>query len=147
MSNQELTQTAKQIITAYSTSNWTMLKNLATPDIAYNEIGTQRRIKGIDAMIQSLQEWKKAMTDSQGTVNNAFATDDQAVLQITWQGTHNGPFTGPSGTLAPSGKHQTTPAVMIIKFQGNKVSQIDHYFDMVTFLTQIGAMPAMATRH
>src|SRR5207249_8353524 len=64
MSNQELTQTAKQIITSYSTSNWTALKNLAIPDVIYNEIGTQRRIKGADAMIQSLQDWKKAMTDS-----------------------------------------------------------------------------------
>ena len=40
----------------------------------------------------------------------------------------------------------TTPAAMIVKFQGNKVKEIHHYFDMVSFLQQIGAMPGMATR-
>jgi predicted ester cyclase len=61
-------------------------------------------------------------------------------LEITWQGTHNGPFTGPTGTLPPSGKHQTTPAAMIVKFQGNKAKELHHYFDMMSFLQQIGAM-------
>ena len=86
------------------------------------------------------------MTDSTGNVTNAFASENLVALQITWQGTHNGPFTGPAGTLPPSGRRQTTPAAMIVKFQGNKVKEIHHYFDMVTFLQQIGAMPAGAAR-
>src|SRR5262245_36199702 len=132
--SQDLTQIAREIVTTYSSSNWTGLKNLMTPDAIYNEVGTQRKIQGPDAIVQSLQEWKKAMTDSSGTVNNVFAADTNAVLQITWQGTHNGPFTGPFGTLQPTNKKQTTPAAMIVKFQGNKVKEIHHYFDMVTFL-------------
>ena len=93
-------------------------------------------------VVQALQEWKKAMTDSQGTVTNAFASGTLVAQEITWQGTHNGAFSGPSGTIPASGKHQITPAAMVVKFQGNKVKEINHYFDMVTFLTQIGAMPA-----
>ena len=146
MSDQDLTQVAREIVTGYSTSNWTALKNIFTPDVIYNEVGTQRRIQGPDSVIQTMQEWKKAMTDSQGNVTNAFAAENLAALQITWQGTHNGPFTGPAGTFPPSGRRQTTPAAMIVKFQGNKVNEIHHYFDMVTFLQQIGAMPATAAR-
>jgi len=29
---------------------------------------------------------------------------------------------------------------MIVKFQGNKVKELHHYFDMMSFLQQIGAM-------
>lgn len=144
MSTQDLNQVAKQIVTGYSKSDWTGLKNIITPDVIYNEVGTQRRVQGADAFIQTLQEWKKAMTDSGGEVTSVFVSENAAALQITWQGTHNGPFTGPAGTFPPSGKHQKTHAAMIIKFKGDKVSEIHHYFDMVTFLQQIGAMPAMA---
>ena len=147
MSSQDLTQIAREIVTSYSTSNWTALKNLLTPDALYDEVGTQRRIQGPDAIVQTLQEWKKAMTDSQGNVISAFGSENQVALQITWQGTHNGTFSGPAGTLPATGRRQTTPAVMIVKFQGNKVKELHHYFDMVTFLQQIGAMPATAARN
>ncbi len=82
------------------------------------------------------------MTDSKGTVTNAYPSGDTVTLEITWQGTHNGPFTGPTGTLPPSGKRQTTPAAMIVKFEGNKVKEMHHYFDMMSFLQQIGAIAA-----
>jgi steroid delta-isomerase-like uncharacterized protein len=142
MSNQD--QIARKIVTEYSSSNWTGLKSILTPDAVYNEVGTQRRVQGPDAIVQALQGWKTAMTDSGGNVTSSFASGDRVALQIMWQGTHNGPFTGPAGTLPPSGKHQKTAAAMIVKFQGDKVKEIDHYFDMLTFLQQIGAMPAAA---
>jgi len=142
MNDKELIQTAKEIVTGYSTADWKALKNILTPDALYDEIGTQRKIKGPDQIVQALQGWKQAMTDSKGTVTNAYASGDTVTLEITWQGTHNGPFTGPTGTLPPSGKRQTTPAAMIVKFQGNKVKEMHHYFDMMSFLQQIGAMTA-----
>jgi len=142
--SEDLTQIARQIVTGYSTANWTALKSIFAADPTYHELGTQRRIQGTDSIIQTLQEWKKAMTDSQGTVSNSFASGNLVAMEITWTGTHNGPFTGPAGTLPASGKRQTTPAAMIVKFQGDKVQEIHHYFDMVTFLQQLGAMPAAA---
>ena len=144
MSSQDLTQVAREIITGFNTSNWTALKGLLAPDGIYNELGSQRRIQGADPIIQALQGWKKAMTDSQGKVTNAIASGDTVAMQITWTGTQDGPFTGPGGTIPPSGKKQTTPAAMIVKFNGDKISEIHHYFDMMTFLQQIGAMPVGA---
>jgi len=117
-----------------------------TPAAVYNELGSQRRIQGPDAIIQTLQGWKKAMTDSQGKVISAIASGDTVAMQITWTGTHDGTFTGPTGTVPPTGKRQTTPAAMIVKFSDNKVSEIHHYFDMLTLLQQIGAMPAISAR-
>ena len=142
MNDKELIQTAKEIVTGYSTADWKALKNILTPDALYDEIGTQRKITGPDQIVQALQGWRQAMTDSKGTVTNAYASGDTVTLEITWQGTHNGPFTGPTGTLPPSGKRQTTPAAMIVKFQGNKVKEMHHYFDMMSFLQQIGAIAA-----
>ena len=146
MSSQDQTQVAREIVTGYSTGNWTALKGLFTPAAVYNELGSQRRIQGPDAIIQTLQGWKKAMTDSQGKVISAIASGDTVAMQITWTGTHDGTFTGPTGTVPATGKRQTTPAAMIVKFSDNKVSEIHHYFDMLTLLQQIGAMPAISAR-
>jgi len=146
MTNQDLTQLAREIVTGYSNANWNGLKGMIAPDGIYNEVGTQREIKGPDAIVETLQGWKKTMTNSQGKVNNAFASGDTVTLQITWTGTQDGPFPGPAGTVPPSGKSQTTHAAMIVKFAGNKIKRMDHYFDMLSFLQQIGAVPAGATR-
>lgn len=137
----DLTQTAREIINTYSKGDWNGFKNLLANDAVYNELGTQRRVQGADSIVQTLKEWKTAMTDSGGTVNSTLLSGDRVAMEITWHGTHNGPFKGPAGTLPPSGKSQKTPAVMLITFQGDKVKELNHYFDMVTFLTQIGAMP------
>ena len=144
MTSPDLTRNAREIVESYGKSDWTGMKNLLAPDVVYNEFGTQRQIQGPDQIIKAFQEWKKAMTDTSGTVTNAFAEGNRVVVEIKWQGTNNGPFTGPAGTMQPTGKHQTTPAAMVVAFQGDKAKEINHYFDMVTFLTQIGAMPAPA---
>jgi len=55
MNDKELIQTAKEIVTGYSTADWKALKNILTPDALYDEIGTQRKIKGPDQIVQALQ--------------------------------------------------------------------------------------------
>jgi steroid delta-isomerase-like uncharacterized protein len=144
MTHPDRTRQAREIVEYYSKGDWTALRSLLAPNATYNEIGTQRHFQGADPILQALQEWKRAMTDSSGTVKSAFGAENRVVLELEWQGTHNGPFAGPAGTLPASGKRQRTPAVMVVTYQGDKVQQINHYFDMVTFLTQIGAMPALA---
>ena len=142
MSDQDLTRIARDIVNSYNTADWKLLKSILTPDALYNELGTQRQVKGPDQIVKTLQGWKQAMSDSDGKVTNVFVSGPNATLEITWQGTHDGPFTGPGGTLPASGRRQTTSAAMVVKFQGDKVKEIHHYFDMMSFLQQIGAMSA-----
>ena len=81
------------------------------------------------------------MPDVKGTITNSFATGNTVTLEVTWNGTHTGPMETPDGTLPPSGKSQTTPSAWIMQFEGDKITESRYYFDMVTLLTQIGAMP------
>ena len=73
-------------------------------------------------------------------MTNAFASGNTVVLEITWQGTHTGPLEMPNGTIPASGKRQSTPSAWIFQFEGVKIKESHHYFDMVTLLQQIGAM-------
>ena len=137
----ELTKIAREVVDAFNASDWERSKAPLAPNTLYSEVGTQRRIQGPAAIIEALQGWKQAMPDVKGTVTNAFASGNTAVLEVTWEGTHTGPLVGPGGTIPASGKHQVTPSAWIFDFDGDKIRESRQYFDMMTLLQQIGAAP------
>ena len=79
------------------------------------------------------------MPDVKGTVTSAIESGQQVALEVTWEGTHTGELMTPQGTIPPSGKRQKTPAAFIFEYQNGELKQSRHYFDMLTFLQQIGA--------
>lgn len=74
-------------------------------------------------------------------ITNAFASGDTATVEVTWDGTQTGPLVGPAGTIPPSGKRQKTRATQVLTLNDGKVKEAHHYFDMLSLLQQIGAMP------
>ena len=140
MAEQDLIKIAREAVDAFNDSDWERTKAIMTPDYIYNEEGTGRRIQGPVEVVAALQAWKQAMPDVTGTVTNAFASGNTVTLQVTWNGTHTGPLEGPTGTIPASGKRQTTPAAWIFTFEGDKIKETHHYFDMMTLLRQIGAL-------
>jgi steroid delta-isomerase-like uncharacterized protein len=136
----DLAKIAREAVEAFNASDWERTKALVTPDYLYNEVGTQRRIQGPEEVVAALQGWKQAMPDAKGTVTNSFASGNTVALEITWEGTQTGPLEGPTGTIPASGKRQVTPSAQILIFEGDKIKENHHYFDMVSLLRQIGAL-------
>jgi len=142
MADKDLTKISRDYIEAFNDGKWDRVKEMHTTNSLYNEVGTQRRIQGTDAIVTALQGWKRAFPDAKGKVTNAISTGSNVVLEISWEGTHTGPLEGPGGTIAATGKRQVTPAAMVILFDGDKIKESRHYFDMMALLQQIGAVPA-----
>ncbi len=140
MTEQDLIKIAREVVDAFNTSDWERSKALMTPDYLYNEVGTQRRLRGPEQVVAALQGWKQAMPDAKGTVTKACASGNTVTLEITWEGTQSGPLEGPSGTIPASGKRQVTPAAWICTFEGDKVKETHHYFDMMALLQQLGGL-------
>jgi hypothetical protein len=69
-----------------------------------------------------------------------FASGDTAVIEVLWKGVHTGPLEAPTGTIPASNKPIELPACQVIEVEGGKVKSFMHYFDMLTLLTQIGAV-------
>ncbi len=136
----DLAKIAREAVDAFNASDWERTKALVTPDYLYNEVGTQRRIQGPEEVVAALQGWKQAMPDAKGTVTSALASGNTVALEITWEGTHTGPLEGPTGTVPASGNRQVTPAAQILIFEGDKIKENHHYFDMMSLLKQIGAL-------
>jgi len=70
---------------------------------------------------------------------------DTVVLEITWQGTHTGDLISSMGAIPPSQKRVNLEAVQVVRFKGDKIVETRHFFDLMTLLAQIGALPVPAT--
>ena len=134
----ELTAHAKNVVEAFNNDDWDAVRELVG-DSTYNELGTQRSLAGPDAIIEAMQGWKTAMPDVKGTVTSAVESGQRVALEVTWDGTQTGEMVTEQGTIPPSGKRQTTPASFIFDFESGSLKESRHYFDLLTFLKQIGA--------
>ncbi len=81
------------------------------------------------------------MPNVKGTVTNVCGAGNTVLIEVTWKGTHTGPLQSPSGTVPATGKEQTTRAAWILNFDGGKIKESRHYFDMLSFMQQLGLLP------
>ncbi len=144
MNAKERIALAQGVIEAFNRSDWEAAAAPFTDNAIYNEVGTGRQIDGPASFIEAWQGWKEALPDAEGTVTNAVASGNTVLLEITWEGTQDGPLAGPGGTIPPTGRRQVTPAAMVITFKGEKIQESRHYFDMLSLLQQLGAVPEPA---
>ena len=141
MTEQDLIQAARGVVDKFNASDWEGYEAALASDSLYDEVGTSRRVHGVDKIIPCLQEWKEAMPDVTGEVTSATATGDTVVLEVTWTGTHTGPLQSPGGVIPATSRQQTTRASWLMKFDGGKVEESRHYFDMLSFMQQLGVLP------
>ncbi len=135
----DLTTHARGIVEAFNTADWDGVRTLMGDDSTYTELATQRSLTGADAIIELMQGWRDAMPDVTGTVTSAVEGDGRVALEVTWEGTQTGEMVTEEGTIPPSGRSQRTPAAFLFDFDGDRLTESRHYFDMLGFLKQIGA--------
>ena len=141
MAEQDLIQAARGVVDAFNASDWERCKAALAPDSLYDEVGTSRRVEGVGDIIPCWQAWKEAMPDVKGSVTTAYNTGNTVILEVTWTGTHTGPLVSPKGIVPATGKQQTTRASWVLNFEGSKIKESRHYFDMLSFMQQLGILP------
>jgi steroid delta-isomerase-like uncharacterized protein len=113
-------------------------------DAVYDEKATGRRLEGAGQIIEAFQGWANAFPDSKATFIREFASGDTAVLELVWKGVHTGPMQTSTGAIPASNRPIELPACEVFRVEGEKIKSASHYFDMLTLLTQIGAMQSAA---
>ena len=139
--SEDRTSTARSVVESFNAADWDAYAAAHTPGAVYDEAGTSRRIEGIGEIISLLKGWRTGMPDVAGTVKRAFTAGDSVVLEVTWQGTHTGPLPCPAVAIEATGKSQTTRAAWVFDFDGEAIKESRHYFDMLSFMQQIGQLP------
>jgi steroid delta-isomerase-like uncharacterized protein len=136
---QQLINAAEAPVLAYNEKNWNQLRATVASDLTYEEVATQRKAQGIDEVIAVWQGWATAFPDSRATFDNAIVGGNVVVLEVRWQGTHQGPLQTANAPIPPTGKRIDLRACMVVELAGEKARMLRHYFDMATIMQQIGA--------
>jgi len=136
---------AKEGIEAFNDGDWERFAAPLSSDAVYEELATQRKVQGPAQIVEASKGWKEAFPDAKGTITKVTEGADTVVLEITWQGTHRVDLVSAMGTIPASQKRVKISAVQVIRFKGDKVAETRHFFDLMTLLEQIGAVPMPAT--
>ena len=81
MGEQDVIRLARDAVDAFNESDWDQSRAQLTANTVYNELGTQRSLKGPDEIIGALQAWKQAMPDVKGSVTNSYASGNTVTLE------------------------------------------------------------------
>jgi steroid delta-isomerase-like uncharacterized protein len=138
MAAKSIIDIAKAPAIAYNDKNWEAVRASLAPGAVYDEVGTQRRIEGVDEILSAWRGWGTALPDSRATFDATHVSGNIAILELTWHGTQKGALQTPAGEIPPSGKKIEIRACWVVEVAGDKVRSIRHYFDMATMLQQIG---------
>jgi steroid delta-isomerase-like uncharacterized protein len=132
----------EQHIDAFARGDWNAYRAQLTESAIYEEEATGQRCEGAETIVSYVRRWKEAFPDVKGKIKNLFVSGDAAICELEWTGKHEGPLEGPMGRLEPTGRSARVPAVQVLRFEGDRIGEMHHYFDMMTLLGQLGALPA-----
>lgn len=142
--SQSLIDAAKAPIIAYNQKDWETVRAAVSPGFVYDEVGTGRRVAGIEQVLEMWKGWAAAIPDSRATFHRTFVSGNTVVVEVTWTGRHTGPLQTAGGTMAPTGRPIELRACQVTEVEGSKATVMRHYFDMTTLLQQLGASAAAA---
>ena len=138
---QQLIEIAKAPLLAYNEKQWDTLRSRITADFEYDEVATHRRVQGVEQTLELWRGWATAFPDSRATFHGAVASGTTVVLELTWNGTHQGSLQTPAGPIAATGRRIDIRACVVMEVAGDKAKSQRHYFDMATLLEQLGITP------
>lgn len=139
---ENLVTTAWSSIEAFNNGDEAAYRATIADDIVSEEVATGRTSTSADEDVAVTFGWKTPFPDANGTLDSSYVDGDTVIMEMTWRGTHSGPFPlGEGNEIPASGVSIEVPAIMIATVKDDKVVKVRHLFDMLSLLTQIGAVP------
>jgi steroid delta-isomerase-like uncharacterized protein len=110
-----------------------------TDDAVYEEVPFGIVAHGKDEVRAHIEELFAPTPDLSLVVTNAFVAGDRAAVEWTVTATYTGQMAGlPAGT----GQTITVRGTSILELEGDKIRADREYWDALSFLQQVGALPA-----
>jgi ketosteroid isomerase-like protein len=117
--------------------------NMLTPSAELLDVPSGQRFVGPDGLRQYWQGWYSAFSDGKvEVVNNHAGEDGTVVTEFIGRGTHDGTLVGPGGQSLPAtGRQVDVRFCQVATVRDNKITDARLYWDMMTMLGQLGALP------
>lgn len=107
------------------------------PELFTRDVVNQPGERGLEAFIAHVAGLWEAFPDQHFTVEDVFADGDRAAARWRMDATHLGPI----GGVAATGKRVTQHAIVIYRFEGDKIAELWVQVDQLGALRQMGVVP------
>jgi ketosteroid isomerase-like protein len=98
-------------------------------------------LRGLDGYKRIVLFFAESLPASRVELTNAFATEDQVVLEGTSRWTNTGPLQLPSGALPATERSGEVRFCYVLQIRHGKIVRFHTYYDMMTMLEQRGLAP------
>ena len=107
------------------------------------DVPSGRMLPGAEGYKQLVLFFAEAFPGSWVELINAFATEDQVVLEFTGRGTNTGPLHLLTGDVPATGRSAELRFCEVAQMRNGKIVSLHVYYDQMTLLQQLGLVPAM----
>ncbi len=114
----------------------TMADDVRTRSSGSGEIRGKQAVKGF------YKSWIDAFPDARVEITGATCTDDMAIEEGVFTGTHRATLHGPGGDIPATGRQVRVEYVQISRYRGDHVSSFHLVFDRLEMLEQLGLAPS-----
>lgn len=133
----------KKFMDALVADDWDTVKDMYADDCVFEEVPTGQVFNGVEENLQNDQQWKSIISDMKPTFDNIIEAGNNVSCEMTMVATMTGEMEMPDGTkVPPTNKTANVKLCFISEWNGGKMSKGSMYWDMMTFMQQIGVMPA-----
>jgi predicted ester cyclase len=112
-------------------------------DSTLTVVPSGRMFPGSDGYKQLVLFFVDSFPESSVELTNAFATEDQLVIEFTGRGTNTGPLHLPTGDVPATGRYSELRFCEVIQCRNGKIVSFHIYYDNMTLLQNLGLVPAM----
>jgi ketosteroid isomerase-like protein len=102
------------------------------------------RGEGKPACLEFWGAWQSAFPDAHVEVHDVHFSDDVAVEEGTFTGTHDGVLHTPTGDVPPTGRAVSLDYIHVLRFRDGEHVSFNLMFDRLLMLEQLGLIPAPA---
>ncbi len=133
----------QRYIDAWNSHDGSRVADFMTDDVVYIDNALGERFEGPDAVRHFVDDMSvSASTDFSFTTGQILTTEDSYAYEWTMVGTNDRP--DQKRGMPSTGRRFEVPGVSIGRLRGGKITENHDYWNLVTYLGQIGLMPEPA---
>ena len=131
---EEIRRLVQELYAAWSLHQLEKIDAIFTDDAAYEDVAAAQTYRGKEAIKELLRGAYAWAPDFRVTMQSLIVADDCAATEWLSEGIQ----TGPIGDLPASGNSFRLRGASVIHFRDGKIASVIDYYDMATFLAQLG---------
>lgn len=112
---------------------------LFAPGGYFYDVSAGQKYYGAD-IGQVVDIYARAFPDMHRALDKVVDAGDTIVVELSLNGTHNGPLALPAGTIAPTGKVMHTPCCDVFVLEDGKVASFHCYTAATILMAQLGVL-------